>query len=126
MDSNDREVKIVASDPMIRQSLRTLLEAAGYRAVERANGVEAAAVVTAPTDEVVPLGELERRAIEHALRVTGGRVARAAKLLGIGRATLYRRLAARQVSQPRPTPASLPAPTPTTPPLTSDAPAAFH
>jgi DNA-binding NtrC family response regulator len=43
---------------------------------------------------VVPLRELERRAIEGALRITGGSVGKAAKLLGIGRATLYRRLAA--------------------------------
>jgi len=43
--------------------------------------------------EVVPLSELERRAILGALRHTEGNVGRAAKLLGIGRATLYRRLA---------------------------------
>lgn len=44
-------------------------------------------------DEVVPIRELERQAIERALRVTRGSVTKAAKLLGIGRATLYRRLA---------------------------------
>jgi len=44
-------------------------------------------------DEVVPLRELEQRAIRKALRLTRGSVGRAAKLLGIGRATLYRRLA---------------------------------
>jgi len=44
-------------------------------------------------DEVLPLRELEHRAIKRALRVTRGSVGRAAKLLGIGRATLYRRLA---------------------------------
>lgn len=42
---------------------------------------------------IVTLRELERRAIERALRQTNGSVAQAAKLLGIGRATLYRRLA---------------------------------
>jgi transcriptional regulator of acetoin/glycerol metabolism len=41
----------------------------------------------------LPLRELERQAIERALRQTNGSVAQAAKLLGIGRATLYRRLA---------------------------------
>lgn len=46
------------------------------------------------SDAVIPLHELERRAIEHALRVTRGSVGKAAKLLGIGRATLYRRLTA--------------------------------
>jgi DNA-binding NtrC family response regulator len=42
---------------------------------------------------VIPLRELEERAIRNALRVTRGSVGRAAKLLGIGRATLYRRIA---------------------------------
>ena len=48
--------------------------------------------------EVVPLRELELRAIRKALRLTRGSVGRAAKLLGIGRATLYRRLAELDVS----------------------------
>ncbi len=43
-------------------------------------------------DVIVPLKELERRAIAHALRVTGGNVTRAARALGIGRATMYRKL----------------------------------
>jgi len=43
-------------------------------------------------DVIVPLKELERRAIQHALRVTGGNVTRAARALGIGRATMYRKL----------------------------------
>lgn len=43
-------------------------------------------------DVIVPLAELERRAIAHALRVTGGNVTRAARALGIGRATMYRKL----------------------------------
>jgi transcriptional regulator of acetoin/glycerol metabolism len=42
---------------------------------------------------VMPLRELEERAIAHALRVAGGSVGKAARLLGIGRATLYRRIA---------------------------------
>ena len=44
-------------------------------------------------EEVVPLRELERRAIRQALRATNGSVEKAARLLGMGRATLYRRLA---------------------------------
>lgn len=43
--------------------------------------------------EVVPLRELERRAIEKALAATRGSVEKAARMLGMGRATLYRRLA---------------------------------
>lgn len=49
--------------------------------------------------DIVPLQELERRAIERALRATGGSVGKAAKLLGIGRATLYRRIQSMSVSR---------------------------
>ncbi|MGE5326066.1 MAG: sigma-54-dependent transcriptional regulator [Deltaproteobacteria bacterium] len=44
------------------------------------------------SSEVSPLGELERRAILQALRSTGGDRLRAAKLLGIGKTTIYRKL----------------------------------
>ncbi len=47
----------------------------------------------ASPDAVVPLRELERREILKALTVTNGSVTKAAKLLGLGRATLYRRVA---------------------------------
>ena len=40
----------------------------------------------------LPLAEVERRAILHALEVAGDNVTRAAELLGINRATLYRKL----------------------------------
>lgn len=43
-------------------------------------------------DELVPLGELERRAILRALRETNGDKLAAARLLGIGKTTLYRKL----------------------------------
>ncbi len=55
----------------------------------------ARAVAAEPLPEVgavVPLRELERREILKALTVTHGSVAKAARLLGLGRATLYRRL----------------------------------
>jgi transcriptional regulator of acetoin/glycerol metabolism len=41
------------------------------------------------------LRELEDLAIEEALKRSGGSIPRAAKLLGIGRATLYRRVLSR-------------------------------
>ena len=44
------------------------------------------------TDELVPLEELERRAIFRALHETGGDKLAAARLLGIGKTTLYRKL----------------------------------
>ncbi|MFO0553713.1 MAG: sigma-54 dependent transcriptional regulator [Polyangiaceae bacterium] len=50
-------------------------------------------------DEVIPLVELERRAIRHALRTTRGKIGAAAKLLGLGRATLYRKLAALDIPE---------------------------
>jgi len=45
-------------------------------------------------EEVVPFSVLERQAIEHALRITGGDKRQAAELLGISRAKLYQRLKA--------------------------------
>jgi two-component system response regulator HydG len=50
------------------------------------------------TDEVLPLEELERRAILRALRETGGDKLAAARLLRIGKTTLYRKL--KQYEQP--------------------------
>ncbi len=41
---------------------------------------------------VAPLVAVEHEAIRHALKVAKGSVGLAAKLLGVGRATLYRRL----------------------------------
>ena len=45
-----------------------------------------------PSSESLNLAELERRAIAEALKVAGGNRSRAAKLLGIDRATLYRKM----------------------------------
>jgi len=83
---------------------RSLLAAAGAT-IELAHlpphvQPESMAAVT-PTDDlpglapdaILPMRELERRAIKRALRATQGSVEKAAKLLGMGRATLYRRLA---------------------------------
>jgi DNA-binding protein Fis len=40
----------------------------------------------------MPLEDLEQRAIESALRMTGGNRTKAAAILGINRATLYNKL----------------------------------
>ncbi len=45
-----------------------------------------------PDDDIVPLEELKRRAVERAFGVCDGNVERAASELGIGRATMYRLL----------------------------------
>jgi two-component system response regulator HydG len=48
---------------------------------------------TTPTEaDIVPIAQMEERAILDALRLTGGDKLRAAELLGIGRTTLYRKL----------------------------------
>jgi DNA-binding NtrC family response regulator len=51
-----------------------------------------AAAVGGPAGAVLPLQEVERRAIEQALAYTRGDRSMAAHLLGIGRTTLYRKL----------------------------------
>lgn len=48
---------------------------------------------TPEPEPIVPLREVVNREIRKALAHTNGSVGRAAKLLGIGRATLYRRIA---------------------------------
>ncbi|MGH9591757.1 MAG: helix-turn-helix domain-containing protein, partial [Bryobacteraceae bacterium] len=53
---------------------------------------EASAPATHGIRSVIPLAELERRAIINALEYTKGDRAIAAHLLGIGRTTLYRKL----------------------------------
>jgi two-component system repressor protein LuxO len=47
---------------------------------------------TEPDGVIVPMKEVERRAIEKALALCGGNVSRAARQLGIGQATLYRKI----------------------------------
>jgi DNA-binding NtrC family response regulator len=65
----------------------------GFAAV--ATGVartSSVAMPVLPQSDVIPLAELERRAIQHALEHTKGDRTIAAHLLGIGRTTLYRKL----------------------------------
>ena len=50
------------------------------------------AAVNVPSQGIVPLRELEKRAIQQALQQTRGDRTTAAQLLGIGRTTLYRKL----------------------------------
>jgi DNA-binding NtrC family response regulator len=51
-------------------------------------------------DELLPLDELERRAILRALRETSGDKLAAARLLGIGKTTLYRKLKQYETASP--------------------------
>ena len=72
------------------------LAAAEYQELERlaaaVNGPTGIAPARIPPRGVVPMEEIERRAIAEALITTHGDRGRAALLLGIGRTTLYRKL----------------------------------
>ena len=57
---------------------------------------------TPDKDEVLPMEELERRAILRTLRETGGDKLAAARMLGIGKTTLYRKLKQYQVEHAGP------------------------
>jgi DNA-binding NtrC family response regulator len=57
-----------------------------------ASAAAIAGIARTPTHGVIPLQEVERRAIRHALEHTRGDRTAAAFLLGIGRTTLYRKL----------------------------------
>ncbi len=46
----------------------------------------------ADATELVPLEEIERRYIEHVLRATDGNQTQAARILGVDRKTLHRKL----------------------------------
>jgi transcriptional regulator of acetoin/glycerol metabolism len=56
-----------------------------------------------PWRRLSPMERIERAAILHALEQTGGHKVRAAALLGIGRATLYRKLKELGIADPRET-----------------------
>jgi DNA-binding NtrC family response regulator len=63
-------------------------------------GTAATDAATSPTgathvsvsDEIVPLAEVERRAIVQAVQALDGNLSLVARRLGVGRATLYRKL----------------------------------
>ena len=72
----------------------TRAQAANGLAAAASNGMQtvAPAPLPLPSYGIIPLQELERRAICHALEHTRGDRTAAAQLLGIGRTTLYRKL----------------------------------
>lgn len=62
-------------------------------AIQRAQHTTAAVPVhMTPSDQILPLAEVEKRAILHALQVAKGDRTLAAAMLDIGRTTLYRKL----------------------------------
>jgi DNA-binding NtrC family response regulator len=76
---------------LVEKKSQYLMAAAGAGSRAPMNSGESAPAL-APVPTVVPLAELERRAILNALEYTRGDRAVAAHLLGIGRTTLYRKL----------------------------------
>ena len=101
---NVRELENVMQRAVIledgpRISLRSLSDAVVGAAVGSDVGVvcdapgPGSAAGGAPSvADVRPLEDLEREAIEHALLATGGNMREAARLLAIGRATIYRQV----------------------------------
>jgi hypothetical protein len=55
--------------------------------------------ISAFEDDVLPFEVEERRILVQALRVAGGHVGEAAKLLRIGRATLYRKIKVMDIAE---------------------------
>ena len=60
----------------------------------------ASVLVVSQREEVLPLAERERRAIEAALRDSSWQLAQAARRLGISRTTLWRRLKSYGLNRP--------------------------
>jgi DNA-binding NtrC family response regulator len=91
LSTDDDEIDLPHLPPELQR--RVLPPLPSHRAPEPA-AVDPAQTeaLLGPSGTVPTLAELERRAIDRALVATDGNVGRAARLLGIGRTTLYRRL----------------------------------
>ncbi len=95
--------------------VRTLVSSGGGRIdvnalppalVMKAMGIDVSAAKGPAADareDIVTLKELERRAITHALAALNGNMSLAARRLGLGRATLYRKMAQYGLAPPEPT-----------------------
>lgn len=100
---NVRELENVVQRALVSRRVGPIgVDALPPKLVLRTMGLSAPAAseASAPSGEIVPLETMERRAIEHALFVLEGNVSLAAKQLGIGRATLYRKLAQYGLAKP--------------------------
>jgi len=91
---NVRELENVVQRAMVSRRGGVITVAAlPPKLVMRSMGLTEEAETSPDPDGIMPLEAIERRAIEHALRVLDGNVSLAATRLGMGRATLYRKLA---------------------------------
>ncbi|HEY8470634.1 MAG TPA: sigma-54 dependent transcriptional regulator [Longimicrobiales bacterium] len=89
----ERAVLVCQGDTILPEHLPARIRGGGSAAPE-AGPVGPDAETLARQDALLPLEELERRHISRALALAGGRMGRAAKLLGIHRNTLRRKLQA--------------------------------
>jgi len=75
----------------------------GFHSQFLKNGIDGNVIQTSERspqrDELLPLEELERRAILRTLRETDGDKLAASRLLGIGKTTLYRKLKQYELDQ---------------------------
>ena len=78
--------------PSALQTHREAHRSLPVSAAAAAAGFSTARPQTSPQSGIIPLTEMERRAIRDALEYTKGDRVMAAYLLGIGRTTLYRKL----------------------------------
>ena len=95
----ERGCTLSASDTVVLADLPTQLQHAGLETllVPPSRGKDIAN--DGPT-QVTPIAELERHAIIDAIRVLGGDKLKAARLLGIGKTTLYRKLKEYGIADP--------------------------
>ncbi len=62
------------------------------RTIRQASPLEIVDDFARDPDEILPFTEIEKREITRALRICGGNVSKAAERLGIGQATMYRKI----------------------------------
>ena len=90
----ERAVLVCQGDTILLEHLPPRVRSGGSVAVPEAVPVGREAETFARPDGLLPLVEVERRHISRALALAGGRMGRAAKLLGIHRNTLRRKMQA--------------------------------
>ena len=95
--TSSRALVALKSDPLIHLHD---LPSAFVEPQERSASIEEGA-------DVIPLADIERQHILHAIEHTQGDMATAAKLLGIGKTTLYRKLKQYRTDDPEATQESL-------------------
>lgn len=103
------KILLVSNDPGLRLRMQIGLEGAeikfardeyeARRVLETLRNEDTPSTVQTPQEgpwtrpgEILPFEEYERRILQHALTTTGWNVKQAAARLGIGRATLYRKI----------------------------------